>query len=124
LGKKLNDGFMEIVYAQNPELKKEVEDRIQQPTGLIFFVRNSPILPVAISNFLFASLKIPLKKVILAGIPGMLPRTLMAFSAGMIANSFIGAKESLQQPLQWGVLIFFFLVSVVGIYINLKKRLR
>ena len=48
---------------------------------------------VLISNFLFASLKIELKKVLLYGIPGMLPRTLIAFgTAHMLSgNGFLAA---------------------------------
>jgi uncharacterized membrane protein YdjX (TVP38/TMEM64 family) len=121
LGKRLNSGFMEILFHQNPGLKKEIDARINHPAGLIFFVRISPIIPFAISNFLFASLKIPLKKVLLFGVPGMLPRTFLAFATGMIANSFLGAKEELNHPLQWGALIFLLFLSTFGIYLNWKK---
>jgi uncharacterized membrane protein YdjX (TVP38/TMEM64 family) len=121
LGKGLNSGFMEILFDQNPGLKKEIDSRINHPAGLIFFVRISPLIPFAISNFLFASLKIPLKTVLLFGVPGMLPRTFLAFATGMIANSFLGAKEALNQPLQWGALIFLLFLSTFGIYLNWKK---
>lgn len=121
LGKRLNSGFTEILFDQNPGLKKEIDSRINHPAGLIFFVRISPVIPFAISNFLFASLKIPLKKVLLFGVPGMLPRTFLAFATGMIASSFLGAREALHDPLQWIVLIFLLLLSTFGIYLNWKK---
>ena len=116
IGKILNADFMKILYLKNPDLEKEIESRLGHPAGLIFFVRISPVIPFAISNFLFASLGIPLRKVLFYGVPGMLPRTFLAFATGMIANSFLGAKESLNHPLQWGVLIFLLVISFWGIY--------
>mgnify|MGYP005748062853 CR=1 FL=1 len=122
IGKLLNTDFLPVIYRQNPKLEKEIESRIQRPGGLIFFVRISPIIPFAISNFVFASLKIPLRKVLLFGIPGMLPRTLIAFATGMIANSFLGAKEAINHPSQWVILGVFLVLSFVGIYWNWKKE--
>jgi uncharacterized membrane protein YdjX (TVP38/TMEM64 family) len=121
VGKKLNSDFLTILYARNPELKEIIESRIERPQGLIFFIRISPVIPFALSNFLFASMGIPLRKVLLFGVPGMLPRTFVAFATGMLANSFLGAKESLNHPLQWIILIVLLILSLVGIYLNWKK---
>jgi uncharacterized membrane protein YdjX (TVP38/TMEM64 family) len=121
IGKRLNVDFLKILYLKNPQLETELELRTQHPERLIFFVRISPVIPFAISNFLFASLKIGLKKVILFGIPGMLPRTFLAFATGTFASSFLGAKESTNHPLQWSILIGLTLLSVWGIYRSLKK---
>ncbi|MBC6366912.1 VTT domain-containing protein [Algoriphagus sp. AK58] len=121
LGKVLNTDFRNILYLRNPELEKEIESRLGHPAGLIFFIRISPVIPFAISNFLFASLDIPLKKVLVYGVPGMLPRTLLAFATGIVANSFLGAKESLNHPIQWSILVFLLALSAWGIYRSWKK---
>jgi len=101
-------------------LELAFEKRMQRIGSLIFFVRISPVIPFAISNFLFASLKIPLKQVLIYGIPGMLPRTLMAFLAGIIASDFLEARENLQEP--WQILLVFILLiaSIWGIWRNWK----
>lgn len=122
IGKKLNTDFLPLLFAHNPNIKNQIESRVERPSGLIFFVRISPVIPFAISNFLFASMGLPLKKILLYGVPGMLPRSFIAFSTGMIANSFLGAKESLNHPSQWGILIFLLLVSGLGLYQNWKKN--
>jgi len=120
-GKLLNADFLPLLSAQKPELKEEIESRIKHPERLVFFIRISPVIPFAISNFLFASLKIELKKVMLYGIPGMLPRTLIAFGTGLLANSFMDAKNAMNDPVQWMTLVLLLLVSFWGLYRNLKK---
>jgi len=123
IGKRLNTDFLPLLFAHNPSIKIQIESRIQQASSLIFFIRMSPVIPFAISNFLFASMGLPLRKILLFGVPGMLPRTFIAFSTGMVANSFVGAKESLNHPSQWGILIFLVLVSGIGLYQSWKKGL-
>lgn len=121
LGKKLNADFLPVLYHRNPKLKNEIETRMKRPGSLIFFVRISPVIPFAISNFIFASLNIPLRKVLLYGVPGMLPRTLIAFATGMIANTFLGAKEAINHPGQLTILVILLILSFGGIYWSWKK---
>lgn len=121
IGKRLNADFLKVLYLKNPDLEMELERRTQHPERLIFFVRISPVIPFAISNFLFATLNISLRKVILFGIPGMLPRTFLAFATGKFAISFLGAKESANHPVQLGILIGLTLLSIWGIYRSWEK---
>ncbi|WP_111672351.1 TVP38/TMEM64 family protein [Algoriphagus litoralis] len=121
LGKVLNADFLPLLSAQKPELKTQLEDKIHRPESLIFFIRISPVVPFAISNFLFASLKVDLKKVLLYGIPGMLPRTLIAFGTGLAASSFLDAKNAMNDPIQWVILSVLFLLSFWGLYRNWKS---
>jgi uncharacterized membrane protein YdjX (TVP38/TMEM64 family) len=120
-GKILNTDFLSLLYHRKPELQPQLENRIQYPQSLIFFVRISPVIPFAISNFLFASLKIDLKKVLLFGVPGMLPRTLIAFVTGLLASSLLDAKKAMNDPRQWAVLVFLLVLSFWGLYQNWKK---
>jgi uncharacterized membrane protein YdjX (TVP38/TMEM64 family) len=121
LGKMLNADLLSLLYLRKPELRSQLENRIQHPKSLIFFVRISPVIPFAISNFLFASLKIDLKKVLLFGVPGMLPRTLIAFATGLLASSLLDAKKAMNDPRQWVILAFLLLLSFWGLYRNWKK---
>ncbi|MDX5339281.1 MAG: VTT domain-containing protein [Cyclobacteriaceae bacterium] len=121
IGKLLNTDFLAVLNRQNPRLEQELAKRIQHPGGLIFFVRISPVIPFAISNFVFATLHIPLRKVLFFGVPGMLPRTLIAFVTGVIANSFLGAKEAINHPSQWIFLGVLLVLSFGGIYWSWKK---
>ncbi len=120
LGKLLNANFLQLISYQKPEFRKELESKIQRPENLIFFIRISPVVPFAISNFIFASLQIDLKKVLLYGIPGMLPRTLIAFGTGLLAGSFLDAKKAMNDPVQWIIMALLFLVSFWGLYRNLN----
>lgn len=121
LGKLFNSGLMELLEAKNPKFLYELEKRKSNEGKLIFFIRISPVIPFAISNFLFASLQVPLRKVLIYGIPGMLPRTILAFLAGILANDFLGAREKLNDPIQIGFVLVFLLISIWGIWVNWKK---
>ncbi|MEP1085378.1 VTT domain-containing protein [Algoriphagus sp.] len=122
LGKITNLGFTKLLYKRNPKFKKEIETRKEKEGSLIFFVRISPIVPFAVSNFLFASMNIKLWKVLVFGIPGMLTRTVIAFSAGVLASSFLSAKESMNSPLQWAIGVVLLIIGVGGIYNYLRKK--
>jgi uncharacterized membrane protein YdjX (TVP38/TMEM64 family) len=121
LGKATNADFLALIYYRKPELRQQIDSRIQHPESLIFFVRISPVIPFAISNFLFASLRIDLKKVLLYGIPGMLPRTLIAFATGLVAGSMLDARKAMGDPTQWAVLAVLFLISFWGLYRNWRS---
>ncbi|HSF53266.1 MAG TPA: VTT domain-containing protein [Algoriphagus sp.] len=121
LGKALNTDFLSLLYLRKPELQSQLETKIEKPERLIFFIRISPVIPFAISNFLFASLKIDLKKVLLFGIPGMLPRTMIAFGSGLLADSLLDAKKAMNDPKQWVILAFLFMLSFWGLYRNWKR---
>ncbi len=121
LGRGSNEGLLEILFSKNPKLKNELESRKSKEGSLVFFVRISPIIPFAISSFLFASMEIPLRKVLIFGIPGMLPRTLLAFGTGVFASSFLAARDSMSSPMQWGIGAAFLIFGLLGIYKYLKK---
>lgn len=122
LGQQANASLLDVLFSKHPQLKEELEVRKSKEMNLIFFVRISPIIPFAVSNFIFASMKIPLKKVLIFGILGMLPRTLIAFGTGVIANSFLSAKNSLSSPVQWGIGFALLIIGVFGIYQYIKKK--
>lgn len=122
LGKVTNMGLTEKLFKKNPKFHAALESRKEKEGSLVFFVRISPIVPFAVSNFLFANLNIKLWKVLVYGIPGMLTRTVLAFAAGVAASSYIAAKESMNTPLQWGIGLALLVIGVAGIYRYVRKR--
>ncbi len=122
LGQKANASLLEVLFIKHPQLKEELEVRKSKEISLIFFVRISPIIPFAVSNFIFASMKIPLKKVLIFGILGMLPRTLIAFGTGVLANSYLAAKDALSSPAQWTIGFILLVIGVFGIYQYIRKK--
>lgn len=122
IGKMINMELTEQLFKKNPKFHAEMESRKNKEGSLVFFVRISPVVPFAISNFLFASLDVSLYKVLVFGIPGMLTRTVIAFSAGVLASSYIAAKESMNTPLQWSIVVALLIVGMVGIYGYLRRR--
>lgn len=122
IGKSINFGLTEKLFAKNPKFYKAVQDRKENEGSLVFFVRISPIVPFAVSNFIFASLNVSLVKVLIYGIPGMLTRTVLAFGAGVVASSYLAAKQSMNTPLQWGIGLLLVIIGVAGIYGYLKKN--
>jgi uncharacterized membrane protein YdjX (TVP38/TMEM64 family) len=122
LGLQSNSGLLEILFTKNPKLKSELDSRKGKEGSLVFFVRISPVIPFAISSFIFASMQISLRKVLIYGIPGMLPRTLISFGTGVLASSFLLAQKSLSSPMQWGIGAILLIFGVLGIYNYLKKQ--
>jgi uncharacterized membrane protein YdjX (TVP38/TMEM64 family) len=121
LGQQSNSGLLEILFSKNPKLKSELESRKEKEGSLVFFVRISPVIPFAISSFIFASMQISLRKVLIYGIPGMLPRTLISFGTGVLASSFLLAQKSMSSPMQWGIGAILLIFGGIGIYSYLKK---
>ncbi len=120
LGKVSNPGLITVLFAYRPGLEAALEQRKHKESSLIFFVRISPIIPFAVSNFLFATLLVPLRKVIWFGIPGMLPRTLIAFGSGVAAQTFVSARAETSSPIQLAILGGLLVVGILGIYFYLK----
>ncbi|NVJ85812.1 MAG: VTT domain-containing protein [Algoriphagus sp.] len=121
IGKILNVDFLNFLEKKSPGFLRVLETKKDNWGALIFFIRISPVIPFAISNLIFASLQVPLRKVLFYGIPGMLPRTIMSFLAGIVAGDFLEARENLQEPWQILLLIFLFGLSLWGIWKNWKK---
>jgi len=121
VGKKLDKGSLGFLLANYPKAAQMITDKKNKISQLIFFVRLSPVIPFALSNLLFSLLKIDLKKVVWMGLWGMLPRTLLAFTTGVVGESLVGALEENSGSRQWAVIALLLLLSIWGIYRFFKK---
>ena len=122
VGRNLDSGSLDFLLDHYPKAAKLIEERKDNISQLIFFVRLSPVIPFALSNLLFALLQAGLAKVVWMGLWGMLPRTSMAFITGIVGESLMEALEGDSGGQQILVIVALLLVSVWGIYRFFAKR--
>jgi uncharacterized membrane protein YdjX (TVP38/TMEM64 family) len=121
VGIKLDRNSLEFLLKKYPKAAQLIDDKRHKISQLIFFVRLSPVIPFALSNLLFALLKVPLERVIWVGLWGMLPRTLMAFTTGVFADSLMAAIQEKNGMGQILVILGLILISGWGIYKFFRK---
>ncbi|GAB3647422.1 hypothetical protein GCM10028791_09350 [Echinicola sediminis] len=120
-GKTLDKNSLGLLLHNYPKAAKLVEQKQSKMGSLVFFVRISPVIPFALSNLLFALLEAGWKKVVLFGAMGMLPRTIMAFSTGVMASSIAEAFEKKEGGTQVLLFIGLLALSIFGIWRFFKK---
>lgn len=121
LGTFLSQDQLEILLKYYPKARKIVLEKQEKIGSLIFFVRLSPVIPFAFSNVLFALLQTGLWRVLWWGIWGMLPRTILAFYSGTIAESLYQALKDNDNYAEWITFIILLVVSIWGIVHFVKK---
>jgi uncharacterized membrane protein YdjX (TVP38/TMEM64 family) len=116
LGKRLGGDSLDDLLHYYPKAADLIHKRSNQMGTLVFYIRLSPVIPFALSNILFALLKVGLGPVVWAGLLGMLPRTLLAFLTGTLAVSIYEVIQSDGETWQVAFLVFLFLFSIWGVY--------
>jgi uncharacterized membrane protein YdjX (TVP38/TMEM64 family) len=121
MGTILSQHQLDILLRHYPKAKKLVLEKQEKLGSLIFFVRISPVIPFAFSNVLFALLQTGLWKVVWWGIWGMLPRTILAFYSGTMAESLYQALRESGNQVEWITFIILLAVSIWGIVHFIKR---
>lgn len=111
-------------YLSENRRVKEILDNIkEQELKIIFFAKLSPVLPFALTNFVFALSGAKLKNILLGGFLGMIPRTVLAVWTGYQAKEI---RKLLENPnegnLQKIFLIVLLIASIAGILYFLQPR--
>lgn len=111
-------------YLLENKKAKDILDNIQQQElKIIFFAKLSPVLPFALTNFVFALSGAKLRNILLGGFLGMIPRTLLAVWTGQQANEI---RKLLENPNEGNVqkilLIVLLVASVAGIFYFFQPR--
>src|SRR5690606_4862882 len=75
VGRKLDKNSLAFLLDNYPKASRLIAEKKGNIFQLIFYVRLSPVIPFALSNLLFALLKVGLRDVVWMGLWGMLPRT-------------------------------------------------
>ncbi len=112
---------------KNPKAKVILERLKNEEFKIIALARLSPIFPFGISNVIFTYMGIKLPKLLLAGIIGMLPRTLFMVWAASKATAIDHLFKSnwqqyLNSPIFYlGIVSVLVLLGIVFKAINQKK---
>lgn len=109
--------------SENKRVKGILDNIKEQELKIIFFAKLSPVLPFALTNFVFALSGAKLKNILLGGFLGMIPRTVLAVWTGYQAKEI---RKLLENPnegnLQKILLIVLLISSVAGIFYFLQPR--
>jgi uncharacterized membrane protein YdjX (TVP38/TMEM64 family) len=110
--------------SDNKNINRILENIRKEELKFIFFTKLSPVLPFALTNFVFALSGAKLKNILLGGFFGMIPRTLLAVWTGSQAKEI---RKLLENPnegnIQKILIIVLIIVSVGGIiYYLLPKK--
>lgn len=108
--KWLGDVLLQVIN-QNSKAQKIVNDIKSDELKVIFLAKLSPVLPFALTNFVFALSGARFRNIFLGGFFGMIPRTTLAVWVGMEASEI---KTLLENPNQntWQQLVVLMLVIV------------
>lgn len=123
---QLIDGgrFLKIL-AENPNVKKIVDNLQKDEFKIILLARLSPVLPFAITNVLFSFTGTRLKNFLTAGFIGMLPRTILTIWLGTQAQEI---RKVIEHPNEGSLSQFFILAlilaSMVGLGYFIKKAVK
>jgi uncharacterized membrane protein YdjX (TVP38/TMEM64 family) len=110
--------------SDNKKVSAILENIRREELKIIFFTKLSPVLPFALTNFVFALSGAKLKNILLGGFLGMIPRTALAIWTGSQAKEI---RRLLANPnegnLQKILIIVLIILSVGGIlYLVLPKK--
>lgn len=124
LTRQLDGHNLHSQLAGIPGVQPYLSGIARAPFGLVFWSRLSPALPFAIMNLLLSSLRIPLRTFLLGGIPGMLPRTLLACWLGIGLSDLYSWWEGNagdEALIKNGVTIALLLISIAGLALYFKN---
>ncbi len=109
--------------SENRRVREILENIKEQELKIIFFAKLSPVLPFALTNFVFALSGAKLRNILLGGFWGMIPRTILAVWTGYQAKEI---RRLLENPnegnLQKILLIVLLVASVAGIFYFIQPR--
>lgn len=123
-GKALSGNSLQILLTHYPKAAKLIEEKKGHWGQLVFFTRLSPVIPFALSNLLFSLLSTGYKNLLIYGTLGMLPRTLIAFYSGTLANGIYQAIRQEEISGKGWLLLGFLALSFFGIWRFFKRTAR
>jgi uncharacterized membrane protein YdjX (TVP38/TMEM64 family) len=110
---------------RNPKAQSVLDRILNKELEVIFFAKLSPILPFGLTNLLFALSGAQLKNILLGGLLGMMPRTLLAIWSGHEAREIRTLLEDPNQStITQIVIIALILVSLVGLWQVIQRALQ
>lgn len=121
--KRLDEDKFKSYLADNKKISSILENIHKEELRFIFFTKLSPILPFALTNFVFALSGAKQRNILLGGFLGMIPRTLLAVWTGSQAKEI---RRLLENPnegnLEKIMVILLIILSVGGILYYVLPR--
>lgn len=123
--RRLDNNRFAGILSKNPKVDTLLKGIKREELKIIFFAKLSPVLPFAMTNFVFAISGAKLRNVLLGGFLGMIPRTILAVWTGSQAKEIKTLIEHPNQGLLQQVFILILLVvSIVGLSMVFKNILK
>ncbi len=124
LSKPLGGDFQLIIRSSYPKINSFIHRMSDKnPVSFVIFSRISPILPFAVMNLVLPFIGVKFRPYFWGGIAGMLPRTLLAITAGKLTKDIFSVVENpsdgLMMQIGFGVLL---LISLLGFTFLFKKE--
>ncbi len=109
--KKLDKNKLMMYLSENQKVNDLISRLKQNQWQVIFYAKLSPALPFALTNVVFTLLGSSLRNMLLGGVLGMIPRTILAVWTGSQAKVL---SQALQNPNQgfWPQTIVFVLIII------------
>ncbi|UHG91405.1 TVP38/TMEM64 family protein [Spirosoma oryzicola] len=110
---------------RNPKAQSVLDRILNKELEVIFFAKLSPILPFGLTNLLFALSGAQLKNILLGGLLGMMPRTLLAIWSGHEAREIRTLLENPNQS-SWTqiIIVVLVIVSIAGLWQVIQRALK
>lgn len=124
--KRIDGDKFKSYLSENKKVNNILENIRKEELKFIFFTKLSPVLPFALTNFVFALSGAKLKNILLGGFFGMIPRTLLAVWTGSQAKEIRRLLENPNEGNTQKILIILLLVISVGgiLYYILPKKVK
>ncbi len=121
----LDGGRLLARLSQKPKVRQLVERVREREFSVTALARLSPVLPFALTNVLFSFVNVSRKNLLLGGLLGMLPRTVLSVWAGTEARTLRRLLETPNEAnaSQW-ILLVLILVSLIGLGYVLQRAWR
>lgn len=121
--KRIDGDNFKTYLSDNKQINNILKNIQKEELKFIFFTKLSPVLPFALTNFVFALSGAKLKNILLGGFFGMIPRTLLAVWTGSQAKEI---RKLLENPnegnIQKILIILLLVISVGGILYYVLPR--
>ncbi|MCY7351226.1 MAG: VTT domain-containing protein [Cytophagaceae bacterium] len=125
VARRLDGGKLLTWLEQNHRARQVMARLRQREFSVIFLARLSPVLPFAVTNVLFSVSGTSRRNFLVAGLLGMLPRTMLSIWAGSQTNTIRRLLEHPNEATggQWA-LLGLILVSLGGLSYVLRRAWR
>lgn len=121
-GQWLNTIISGSTFFHHPHLNLLANKIGPEQFKLIFFMRLSPALPFAASNFALSKVPITIWIYLTASFAGMLPRTIVFFIAGLHGDELMNAFKNPENITQQQVLMaLLFIISIAGLIYTMRR---